>query len=264
MEDDEGTRLENFFWRIWSNPSIIRHIRGNTLARLFITISEGGDRVRTTPVPTPLGTTPTQSLVCSLSKVSSDSLLRGQPFPSAAAPQLNCTHVSPETSEQPVASPGPIDTGAFPQRPSDQARILPPILKKSRTGSDDPPKSAKISSPDTEHRDTSTTAVRRESSESAGPLSPTSVPTEKSLKNAGKKTSFAAASGNRKARPGVMRKRSSQPSGSAEQRKGSQTSPSAGAQPGRTTPKSATGLSSKHSKSSLSMQCIAVSGNTLQ
>lgn len=64
MEDDEGTRLENFFWRIWSNRSIITSIRGNTLARLFITISEGGNRVRTTPVPTPLATTPTQHSVC--------------------------------------------------------------------------------------------------------------------------------------------------------------------------------------------------------
>jgi hypothetical protein len=63
MEDDEASRLENFFWRIWSNRNIITSIRGNTLARLFITISEGGNRVRTTPVPTPLATTPTQSAV---------------------------------------------------------------------------------------------------------------------------------------------------------------------------------------------------------
>lgn len=70
LQDDEATRLENFFWRIWSNRSIIRSIRGSTLARLFITISEGGNRVRTTPVPTPLptplATTPTQNLVSSV------------------------------------------------------------------------------------------------------------------------------------------------------------------------------------------------------
>lgn len=64
IDDDEGARLENFFWRIWSNPRIVKSIRGNTLARLFITISEGGNRVRTTPVPTPLASTPTQSAVC--------------------------------------------------------------------------------------------------------------------------------------------------------------------------------------------------------
>jgi Fungal protein of unknown function (DUF1752) len=65
IEADEGARLSNFFWRIWSNRSIISSLQGSTLARLFITISEGGDRVRTTPVPTSLAVTPIQNIVCS-------------------------------------------------------------------------------------------------------------------------------------------------------------------------------------------------------
>jgi hypothetical protein len=59
-EADEGTRLENFFWRIWSNPSVLRSLGVDSLARIFISISEGGNRVRTTPVPTPLAATPIQ------------------------------------------------------------------------------------------------------------------------------------------------------------------------------------------------------------
>lgn len=221
MQDDEATRLENFFWRIWSNGRIIRSIRGSTLARLFITISEGGDRVRTTPVPTPLSATPTQSVT----------------FPSAATPRLNVSRVSPEEHEQHMAEPGPVDAAAPVRRTCDQSRTLPPILKKTRGGSNDPLKPAKMMPLDSEKRDAKTTTVRRESSESVG------VSSEKGLKNvARKKTSFASAGGNRKVRPGVMRKRSSQTSAFNEQRKTAQTSPLTGAQSGKTTPKSATGL----------------------
>lgn len=63
IEDDASARLENFFWRIWSNPNIIRSIRGNNLARMFISISQGGNRVRTTPVQSPFSTAPPS--VCS-------------------------------------------------------------------------------------------------------------------------------------------------------------------------------------------------------
>ncbi|EGD92799.1 hypothetical protein TESG_00366 [Trichophyton tonsurans CBS 112818] len=41
LEKDAGRRLENLFWRIWSNGRISCTIRGYTLAYLFIQISEG-------------------------------------------------------------------------------------------------------------------------------------------------------------------------------------------------------------------------------
>jgi Fungal protein of unknown function (DUF1752) len=243
IDDDEGARLENLFWRIWSNENIIRSIRGNTLARLFITISEGGNRVRTTPVPSPLGTTPTQSVVCSFPEAEGARSLTSQTFPTALAHQVNATHVLPAKTEQSAGSPSAADIGASPRKSSDQARSLPPILKKSRTGSDGPPKSARISPPDAERQGSAGTAARRESLDSAGALSPSSGPTEKGLKNsAKKKPSFAAAAGTRKARPGAMRKRSSQSSASGEQKKNSQTSPSPRLPPPKTTPKPATGL----------------------
>ncbi|ERF73100.1 hypothetical protein EPUS_06561 [Endocarpon pusillum Z07020] len=194
-----------------------------------MTISEGGNRVRTTPVPTPLATTPTQAST----------------FLRAAPPQLAAPQTLSEESERPVARHSTTETGASPGPSTDQSRILLPILKKSHAEFDDLPEAAKVPSPKADVQDLYTNPRRRQSSESSGALSPQTGAADKGPKTAGKKkTSFAAATGTRKARPGAPRKRSSQTSGSGEQRKGSQTSPSAGGQPGRTTPKSAMGLPS--------------------
>lgn len=256
MRDDEAARLENFFWRIWSNRSIIRSIRGSTLARLFITISEGGNRVRTTPVPTPLptplATTPTQNLVSSFWNLKSFHLLTSQTFTSAAPLRRSSATASVENRETPTATSSQIDAGVLPRRTSDQSQTLPPILKKSRTGSDDPPKIARIIPSGTEVRDAGTKSTRRKSSESAATLSPPLAAVEKSGKNAAKKrTSGISAVGTRKGRPGVVRKRSSQTSGPTEQRRSSQTSPYIAAQLGKTTPKLAVGLPPPMSKSEL-------------
>ncbi len=238
MEDDEGARLENFFWRIWSNRSVLRSIRGNTLARLFITISQGGNRVRTTPVPSPLCTTPTQSSVCGIRGADGICFADKLTIQIAAAAHAGFAPLSPEKSEQLTT-----DTGGSPRRTSDQLRTLPPILKKSRTDSDEPVRPAKILSSDTNPQDSKRISVRRGSGESTGALSSPCGPTEKGSKNAGKKrTSLPGAAGMRKARPGTTRKRSSQTSATSESRRGSQTSPSLGLQPGRTTLKSGTGL----------------------
>lgn len=228
VRHDEAARMENFFWRIWGNRTIMTSIRGTTLARLFLTISEGGNLVRARPVPTPLATTSTQNVTFSIP-------------PAAPA---NHSHVSPDRGAQLLASSSTIDSGTSPRPTSDPSHVHPPILKKGRTGSQQQPGSAKILCADfVEARDPAIKTVRRESSESAGAVSPLSGPAGKGLRSAGKKrTSFAAAAGTRKARPGAMRKRSSQSSASGEQRKGSQTSPLPGAQPGKITPKSATGL----------------------
>jgi hypothetical protein len=181
------------------------------------------------------------------SRCPSECALTYSTFQISAVPQATIAHISPNKSQQST-----LGTAASPRRTSDQSRILPPILKNSRTGSDDPPKSAKISLPSTKIRKSTGTCARRDSEESAGALSSPSGPMEKGSKNVGKKrTSFAGAAATRKTRPGATRKRSSQSSASSEQRKGSQPSPSPRLQPGKTTPKSAMGLP-RLSKSDLS------------
>lgn len=37
-----GRRLDNFFWRIWSKPEILNHLRGSQVAVLFGKVCEGG------------------------------------------------------------------------------------------------------------------------------------------------------------------------------------------------------------------------------
>jgi hypothetical protein len=41
LNDDTGRRLENLFWRIWSSERISSVIRGSTIARLLLEISDG-------------------------------------------------------------------------------------------------------------------------------------------------------------------------------------------------------------------------------
>lgn len=49
-----GRRLENLFWRMWGNGGRLCHVlSGATVARLFVDISEDGDIIRTTPIPSP-------------------------------------------------------------------------------------------------------------------------------------------------------------------------------------------------------------------
>ncbi|MCJ1247571.1 hypothetical protein MMC30_004785 [Trapelia coarctata] len=53
LANDVGRRLENFFWRIWSNGQIRDTIRGNSVAALFLAISDGDAIIRTTPTSSP-------------------------------------------------------------------------------------------------------------------------------------------------------------------------------------------------------------------
>ncbi|MCJ1439389.1 hypothetical protein MMC27_008783 [Xylographa pallens] len=53
LANDVGRRLENFFWRIWSNGRIRENIRGTQIAQLFVAISEGDVVIRTTPTSSP-------------------------------------------------------------------------------------------------------------------------------------------------------------------------------------------------------------------
>ena len=53
LANDVGRRLENFFWRIWSNGRIRDSIKGSSVAALFIAISDGDAIIRTTPTSSP-------------------------------------------------------------------------------------------------------------------------------------------------------------------------------------------------------------------
>ncbi|KAL8906955.1 MAG: hypothetical protein Q9207_001709 [Kuettlingeria erythrocarpa] len=52
LAEGVGQRLENFFWRIWSNPRLLDELRGSLVAAIFGKISEGG-YIRTTPTQSP-------------------------------------------------------------------------------------------------------------------------------------------------------------------------------------------------------------------
>lgn len=58
-KDDVGTRLENFFWRVWGNTRLLKSLEGSVLARLFTSIMAAN------PVSSP------ESALLELKKVSS-------------------------------------------------------------------------------------------------------------------------------------------------------------------------------------------------
>ncbi|KAK2795207.1 hypothetical protein FQN52_006137 [Onygenales sp. PD_12] len=121
MREDEGRRLENLFWRIWSSGRISRTIQGSTLASLFLHISEGESITRT-----------------GLGRLREISLSIPRIPPSRRSPASSTTG-----SQQPQGS---TRTTSFPsssrnvsRKPSANApRVLPPpILKKPRQPSND-------------------------------------------------------------------------------------------------------------------------------
>ncbi|KAK2798291.1 hypothetical protein FQN50_008896 [Emmonsiellopsis sp. PD_5] len=116
MREDEGRRLENLFWRIWSSGRISRTIQGSTLATLFLHISEGESITRT-------GLGRLREISQSIPRIP----------PSRRSPASSTT-----SSQQPQGS---TRTTSFPsssrnvsRKPSANApRVLPPpILKKPR------------------------------------------------------------------------------------------------------------------------------------
>lgn len=184
MHDNTGERLANFFWRIWSNPAISNSIPGSIVARLFMTISEGGNRVRTTPVPSPRSTSPT----------SRDTT----PTPS---------------SPQPVAELMPttdvVDVPALTSSSSQAIAELDSEVTNVPTPSTGSPSILETTGSVSESVSTSS----KSPPSSSGALSPTSPtnPTDRSLSNGNRKrAAFVTASGARaKTRPSLPRRKSS-------------------------------------------------------
>ncbi|PGH07270.1 hypothetical protein GX51_01814 [Blastomyces parvus] len=121
LKADEGRRLENLFWRIWSNNAILRAIQGTTLAGLFLHISEGEsiarmDRGRLRQI--------------------SPSIPRIPPRRRAAAPST--AGAEPQKLLPPGTSrKSSLNVSRKPSVSATRAPLPPPILKKPRQPSND-------------------------------------------------------------------------------------------------------------------------------
>ncbi|KAG5305078.1 DUF1752 family protein [Histoplasma capsulatum G186AR] len=119
MKADEGRRLENLFWRIWSNNSILRTIKGTTLAGLFLHISEGESitgmaRGRLREIPQSIPRVPSRRRVA--------------PSTSSAQPESLSTRTGFKSSQK-ASRKSSVNSTRTP--------LPPPILKKPRQPSND-------------------------------------------------------------------------------------------------------------------------------
>ncbi|OJD19461.1 hypothetical protein ACJ73_08639 [Blastomyces percursus] len=119
MKADEGRRLENLFWRIWSNNAILRTIQGTTLAGLFLHISEGESITR-------LGPARLREISTSIPRIQS----RRRAAPSTASIQPQRFPTGASCKSTPNVSRKPSVNAA-------RAPLPPPILKKPRQASND-------------------------------------------------------------------------------------------------------------------------------
>ena len=185
LHDNTGERLANFFWRIWSNPAVSNSIPGSTVARLFMTMSEGGNRVRTTPIPSPRSTSPISR---NTTPTPSSPQALAEQFPTAdVADTQTPTSSSTRTISEPAS--GVADTHA----PSARSR---PTLKTAGSTSDPPSTSRK-----------SPTSL----SGTTSPISPTSASGRSSSNGNRKRASYVTACGARaKTRPSLPRRKNGQ------------------------------------------------------
>ena len=247
-----GSRLENFFWRIWGNKAVRDRIRGRHVAALFSNISEGGF-IRTTPTQSPRNS---RSIGNFRSSVPDRSPTTSPPFtlgPSDSGPSLS--DEDQNDSGQSIASiEDSSPTLIAPVSASQEkkgAATLPPILKKPSAGSAIKlNKSARILSPSpTETRfgrasssqlgsqlaantssidlskrgpgtirfdeKTRSPSVKASSSTSQATEKTTELSDQPIQKSTRKKATFIVGAGPSKKRPVAVRQRSSQSSSSA-------------------------------------------------
>ncbi len=242
-----GSRLENFFWRIWGNKAVRERIRGRQVAALFSSISEGGF-IRTTPTQSPRNS---RSIGNFRTPVPDRSPTTSPPFtlePSASGPSAsNEARDDNRPTIAAVQGPSPPLSASVSIAHEKQSPVtLPPILKKPSTGSAIKlNKSARILSPpltDARHAtessgqavDTASTPTSKrgpgtirfddrtkipptKASSSTAPNveKPTGPQEQPSQKSSRKKATFTVGAGPSKKRPTAVRQRSSQSSSSA-------------------------------------------------
>ncbi|MCJ1473909.1 hypothetical protein MMC13_002565 [Lambiella insularis] len=250
-----GRRLENFFWRIWSNKNIRDNIRGSQVALIFTAISDGDVVIRTTPTSSPRASRllptwrtgrPSDTADNAPQQKSTDSGIGGiDERLEAVVAQEN---VVPKVSQPPTIEE---EKGRRrgPSRP-------PPILKKTRTDSaTQQSKSARILTPnwktprrenrpdnfsprpsssisfgpdveedkhhlqegldDVEPLSSPTSAEATFTLPQATPLDPSKPSTGSNTKPTKKKSAFVASSTSGKRRPTIAHRKSSQSSSSS-------------------------------------------------
>ena len=240
-----GSRLENFFWRIWGNKAIRDRIRGSQVAALFSSISEGGF-IRTTPTQSPRNS---RSIGNFRAPIPDRSPTTSPPFILGLSTSSLSSSNEVEVGSRPSIATlqGPSPTSSTPTTTSQENKgpvTLPPILKKPSAGSAIKlNKSARVLSPPEIHRATTSSNQLMDhaatSSSNRGPgtirfdTKTKSPPTGSSLstfqntekvttqseqpaqKSSRKKATFIVGAGPSKRRPVAVRQRSSQSSSSA-------------------------------------------------
>ncbi|KAL2043988.1 hypothetical protein N7G274_003508 [Stereocaulon virgatum] len=140
LADNVGSRLENFFWRIWSSRRIRQRITGTEVARQFNSINEGG-YIRTTPTPSPRSSRSLNSYYrAARSRTSPISSASQAPASPTGAGILSTPREDEASSVTPTPT-SPLAAGAQCSARSKHGRRSttsvqpPPILKKSSSGS---------------------------------------------------------------------------------------------------------------------------------
>ncbi|ODH26418.1 hypothetical protein ACO22_04636 [Paracoccidioides brasiliensis] len=128
LKEDEGRRLENLFWRIWSNQSIFRSLQGTTLARLFLHIAEGESITRLSPRRL-------REVSQSTPRISS----RRQ------TPASSTKCLQPQSPTRKTTLRNSLRVSRKSSGPASRAPLPPPILKKSRQVFDESQKMPKTS-----------------------------------------------------------------------------------------------------------------------
>ncbi|MCJ1393381.1 hypothetical protein MMC18_006254 [Xylographa bjoerkii] len=255
LANDVGRRLENFFWRIWSNGKIRDNIRGTQIAQLFIAISEGDVVIRTTPTSSPrasrilptfhiadrLGTSPTPAAgsLVEPDRSGIDERVRQRPV-TVGQENIGTQPPQPPTIEEEKgrrrgsSRPPPIlkkPRTEFTAQQSKTARILTPTWKSPRRDSRNDGFSPQASS--SRSFDPDSTDDPSPSEEPASTASP-AHDAPSSIKSSKKKPTFTASSSSSKRRPTVPRRKSSQSSSSNNTSKAS--SPRLGSQAAHSPP----------------------------
>jgi hypothetical protein len=155
LVDNIGRRLENFFWRIWSDERLRQRLSGTRVNSLFDTINEGGF-IRTTPRSSPRSgknrrvsykpaRSPSPSTPPPTTQVSNDSTPSTEAAPpsetegssdSADSPAVARTIIRSERLRQPEppSSPGDIESGSVTPTPTTPLSAIE--LSSSTTGHD--------------------------------------------------------------------------------------------------------------------------------
>lgn len=209
IDDGQARRMENFFWRIWSNRNIHTSVTTNNLGRLATTFAQGGDQVAFNRTARPDPVIPSE-----ISPRSTPSHVQHEVSSSASSSNVSPSHLSSVEATGPHPSPSPAQATAPPGSSMVSQSLPPPILKKSRSSSDQETGSERYEISTGNLRVAQSSSVRGETSVSNQALTFLHPEDRLSSGSSNRKksvSSHAAGAGSKsKARPGMQRKRSSQ------------------------------------------------------